>query len=92
MDFATTEELITVFQELPLHVFDRKMSSDYLQNLVNQYFFSVGPDTTIPIKALCGLARGLGWKHIGIIIANDEATHVDTRQVYIGHLDLRYIK
>ena len=84
MNFATTEELIRVFQDLPA-----TFGSDYLQILINQFFFSVGPDTTVPIKALCGLARGLGWKHIGIIVANSEATEVDTQQVYFGNMDIR---
>ena len=90
MNFATTEELIRVFQDLPAtYGFGQQINSDYLQILINQFFFSVGPDTTVPIKALCGLARGLGWKHIGIIVANSEATEVDTQQVYFGNMDIR---
>lgn len=85
MDFATTEELIKVFQERSRRD-SKQQSEDVLQMLINQYLFSVGPDTTIPIKALCGLARELGWKHIGIIIANSDATQVDTQEVYFGNI------
>ena len=85
MDFATTEELIKVFQERSRRD-SNQQSEDVLQMLINQYLFSVGPDTTIPIKALCGLARELGWKHIGIIIANSDATQVDTQELYFGNI------
>jgi hypothetical protein len=87
MDFATTEELINVFQDKST-LDSNQMDSDVLQMLIKQYLFSIGPDTTIQIKALCGLARELGWKHIGIIIANSDATQVDTQEVYFG--DIRY--
>ena len=88
MDFATTEELINVFRERSTNGpgLNEQMDSDVLQTLINQYRFSVGPDTTIPIKALCGLARELGWKHIGVIIANSDAMQVDTQQVYFGNI------
>lgn len=85
MDFATTEELIDVFRDRSM-LDSNQMDSDVLQMLINQYLFSVGPDTTIQIKALCGLARELGWKHIGIIIASSDATQVDTQEVYFGNI------
>ena len=86
MDFATTEELIDMFRDRSTDGLNQQMDSDVLQTLINQYRFSVGPDTTIPIKALCGLARELGWKHIGVIVTNSDAMQVDTQQAYFGNV------
>ena len=86
MDFATTEELIDVFRDPAAYDSNKETDSDVLQMLINQYRFSVGPETTVPIKALCGLARELGWKHIGIIAANSDATEVNTQVVHFGNV------
>ena len=83
MDFATIEELINVFEHQSI---PDSMDSGILQTLIKEYLFSVGPDTTVPIEALCGLARDLGWKQIGIIVANSKATTVDTEEVYFANV------
>ena len=91
MDFATSQELVHLFKEQDIsHTTGQQNTLDSLQKFVRQYFFTIGPDTTVPVKAICGLAKEFGWKQIGIVVADDQATRVDTRYVYIKHLDTRY--
>ena len=89
MDFATVEDLVRQLQDVD-YTTAQPSSSNILQKLAASYFFTVGPDAAIPFKALCGLAEELGWKQMGIIVANDHATNVDTSYVRIEHADLRY--
>ena len=89
MDFAMVEDLVKQLQDMD-YVTDQSNPSSVLQKLAAHYFFTVGPDAAIPIKSLCGLAEKLGWKQIGIIVANEHATDVDTSYVRIENINLRY--